>query len=168
MKKILTGIALLALSPAVIATAQESRNNIGTTVRDYVLQSCLKQFGDHPFDANNLKYNVIAPTINVLGGTTVLLDDAKTEGPQLTIISTAVNVLGNATYKLLNPNGWYCLASNITVYGTTHIDLHQDAHLAKLNISVLSKVDVQKVDDNGLPVPEEGCESPEPGNQPAE
>ena len=153
---------LLALSSSSLALAEESPRNLNA-VTNFVIQSCLKQFGDSPFGGESINYKILAPTINVLNGTSILLDDAKTTEPQLIIVSAAVNVLSNATYKFLNPQGWYCLAPNVSVLGVTNIDLNQSAHFVQLNIAVGSEVKIQKVDDQGQPIPEDkGGEEPAP------
>ncbi len=157
-----TVLTCLALNTAGIAVAEEQNRTFGGQVKDFVIKGCLAQFGDHPFDINDLEslnYKVLAPSINVLNGSSVLLDDTQTEEPQLIIISGAVNVLGSATYKFLNSNGWYCLTTNVSVLGTTTIDLNAEAHLTQFNIAVGSEVKINKVDAAGKPLP---APTPEP------
>ena len=38
--------------------------------------------------------------------------------------------MGKSTIRLVNPNGWYCFRSNVTVAGAIHIEAHCNAHLA--------------------------------------
>ena len=95
---------------------------------------------------------MLAPTINVINRTSILLDDTKSDEPELVIIAGTVNILGNAEFKLLNPNAWYCIPANLSLFGTTTIDINSKAHLAQLNVPVGSTVTVRKVDDTGKPV----------------
>jgi hypothetical protein len=156
MKQFLSALTCLALSSATVANANDQDRNLGK-VKEFFIKGCLAQFGEHPFDVNELEtfnYKILAPTINVLNGNSVLLDDAQTEEPQLIIVAGAVNVMGNATYKFLNSNGWYCLTSNVSVFGSTTIDLNIDSHLTQFNIAVGSELKINKVDASGQPIPE--------------
>jgi hypothetical protein len=38
--------------------------------------------------------------------------------------------MGGSTFELLNPNGWYCLRTNVNVMGGLTIKVHCKAHLA--------------------------------------
>ncbi|MEP7262349.1 MAG: hypothetical protein ABI669_14160, partial [Usitatibacter sp.] len=48
----------------------------------------------------------------------------------LVYVRPAVNVMGKSTIRLVNPNGWYCFRSNVTVAGKIEIQAHCKAHLA--------------------------------------
>lgn len=108
---------------------------------DQAINKCLDKFGNHPFNSQQLhNYRRIAASVQVLGIGNGVVDDQPTKEPALILISVAVNVLGTANYKLLNPNGWYCLKVGVNVQATTNIDLQCKAHLAdsKVDVSVLS------------------------------
>ena len=93
-------------------------------------------------DDINLRY--AHPTINVLTRSGELLDDRQSDEPELVIIPATVNVLGNAYYQLLNENGWYCLLSNVSVLSRTNIDLGCETNFRHLNVSVFSKVEINR------------------------
>jgi type V secretory pathway adhesin AidA len=46
------------------------------------------------------------------------------------LVNPGVNVMGETTLELLNPNGWYCLRSNVNVMGNLDIRADCRAHLA--------------------------------------
>ncbi|MBM4252517.1 MAG: hypothetical protein FJ146_11140 [Deltaproteobacteria bacterium] len=144
-------VASLTLSSAVLADT-ENAEHAGAKIRKVVVDACLAQFPDHPFGSDQVNPRLLAPTINVINRTSVLLDDTKTDAPELVIIAGTINIFGTAEFKLLNPNAWYCIPANLAIFGTTTIDIHQNAHLAQVNVPVGSTVTVRKVDDEGKPV----------------
>jgi len=104
------------------------------------IAKCLAKWGDHPFGAQPVHRKIHA-AVQVFGHGKGIVDDVKTTVPALILIGAAVNVLGETTYELLNPNGWYCLKVDVNVKAKTQIDLHCDAKLAdsKVDVSVGSQ-----------------------------
>jgi hypothetical protein len=94
------------------------------------VEACLKQWGDPPFkDLKSLKFRVIKPDVKVLGVGSNVVDDVKTIYPQLIYIRPAVSVMSKTTYKLMNPNGWYCFKSKVNVLGESIIKAACNAHI---------------------------------------
>lgn len=96
---------------------------------DASIQGCLAAWGQHPFGAHP-KYRVLASSVKIFGIGQSTDDTAITKGPDLVLIDTGVNVMGGSTLQLLNPNGWYCFASNVNVMGSLTLKAHCKAHLA--------------------------------------
>jgi len=57
-------------------------------------------------------------------------DSVATSAPDLVLIKPNVSVMTKARLSLMNPNGWYCLQSKVSVMSKTIIDLHCNAQLA--------------------------------------
>lgn len=94
------------------------------------VEACLKQWGDHPFkDKKQIKFRVIKPDVKVFGLGSNIVDNAKTSYPQLIYIRPAVSVMSKTTYKLMNPNGWYCFKSKVNVLGKSTIKAACHAHI---------------------------------------
>lgn len=101
-----------------------------------VIAKCLEKWGpSSPFKKGE-NFRVINASVSVFGVGNALVDDIQTKTPELVLIGAAVNVLGEATYKLLNNNGWYCLKVDVNVLSTTNLELGCSSHVAD------SKVDV--------------------------
>jgi hypothetical protein len=52
------------------------------------------------------------------------------------LVYSAVNVLGAARYRLLDPNAWYCLVSTTNVLGEVSVELVRGARLADSTVDV--------------------------------
>jgi hypothetical protein len=122
---------------------------------DLAINKCLEKFGNHPFDRNQVtNYRKIHAAISVLGVGTSINDTRATDSPELVLISASINILGSQTYKLLNPNAYYCLKVNVNVKAKTIIELACQAKLAdnKVNVNALSNTSppTAKVDVNVL------------------
>lgn len=120
-RRILTAIgwaAILAAGSAACASEDEG-----------YLRLCLKAWGDHPF-ADVHPYRKYSSIVNVFGIGENTDDLGPTRKPSLILVDTGVNVLGGTTIRLMNPNGWYCLRSNINVMGKVTIKAHCKAHIA--------------------------------------
>ncbi len=96
---------------------------------DDSISSCLKAWGKHPF-GNNPEYKTLAASVKVFGIGQSTTDSEFTNSPSLVLVNPGVNVMGGTTIELLNPNGWYCLRSNVNVMGGLSIRAHCKAHLA--------------------------------------
>ncbi|MEQ1877939.1 MAG: hypothetical protein ABL958_14955, partial [Bdellovibrionia bacterium] len=72
------------------------------------LEACMKHWGKHPFKDDS-NYRTIAPSVKVFGIGGKVEDSGKTDAPELVLIKPSVSVFSKGTFKLMNPNGWYCL-----------------------------------------------------------
>ena len=96
---------------------------------DSNITSCLNAWRTHPF-GKNPKYRTLAASVKVFGIGQNPSDTVRTDAPSLILVNPGVNVLGETTVELLNPNGWYCFRSNVNVMGGLNIRAHCTAHLA--------------------------------------
>ena len=58
---------------------------------------------------------MLGSSVNVLGIGGDVVDDVATPDPQLMLVKPSVNVLTKGRLRLMNPNGWYCFESAVTV-----------------------------------------------------
>jgi hypothetical protein len=79
---------------------------------------------------------VLSPSVKVLGVGAEVTDEIETDQPQLVLVKPSVNVLTKSDFRLMNPNGWHCFASNVTVLAKSEITAHCRAHLASSRDSV--------------------------------
>lgn len=102
-----------------------------TSAEDYhhAIQQCLRAWGTHPF-GQNPHFRTLHSSVKVFGIGQNVDDTQTSKGPELMLLDTGVNVMGGSTIQLLNPNGWYCFASNVNVMGSLTIRAHCKAHLA--------------------------------------
>jgi hypothetical protein len=129
-----------------------------------VVRACLGAWPDHPFRGDDPpRYRTLGSSVNVLGIGGDVVDDVVTSEPQLVLVKPAVNVLTKGRFRLLNPNGWYCLESAVTVLAKSEIVAHCTAHLASSvqsvavaggnagadGVTVLGKAVVQRVGCEG-------------------
>jgi hypothetical protein len=115
-------LALFALAWAGAADARRTEAE--------VVRSCLANWPDHPFGGEDPpRYRTLGGSVNVLGIGGDVVDDVLTPDPQLVLVKPAVNVLTKGRFRLLNPNGWYCFESAVTVLAKSEIVAHCTAHL---------------------------------------
>ena len=96
-----------------------------------VIRSCLGTWRDNPFPADELPhYKVLGSSVSVLGVGGEVVDDEVTSEPQLVLVKPSVNVLTKGRVRLMNPNGWYCFESAVTVLAKSEIIAACDAHIA--------------------------------------
>ncbi|MBM4250562.1 MAG: hypothetical protein FJ146_01155 [Deltaproteobacteria bacterium] len=101
------------------------------------VSKCLKSWnGKAPFTEQS-QFRTLVPGVMVFGIGTAIDDTQKTVAPELILIPAGVNVLGTAKYRLLNPNGWYCLAATVNVLGNLSIDADAKAQIADSSIDVM-------------------------------
>jgi hypothetical protein len=121
IRQFLAFAALAAVLPAYAASEDQA-----------ALDGCIAQWGRAtPFKKGTPADGVLSTGVKVFGlghGTTG--DDPATDRPRLVLVRPAVNVMGKSTIRLVNPHGWYCFRSNVTVAGKIQIDAHCDAHIA--------------------------------------
>ena len=118
---LLMALALAAaLQTTGVASAQTPEPSIA---------ACLKAWGKHPFGSNP-QYKTLATSVKVFGIGKASGDTETTSAPILVLVNPGVNVMGGTTVELLNPNGWYCLRSNVNVMGGLTLKAHCKAKLA--------------------------------------
>lgn len=100
------------------------------------LHKCMAHWKDLPFDRTINNYTKISASVTVGGYGLAVNDTERTDEPWLTLISAGVNVLGEPTYRLLNPNGYYCIKVNVNVSTKLTVELHCNARLADQNVNV--------------------------------
>ncbi len=100
-----------------------------TEERDPSIDACLKAWGEHPFGVKP-EFKTLSVSVKVFGFGRDTADTEPTPSPSLVLVSPSVNVLGNSRIKLLNPNGWYCLRSNVNVGGGMTLEMNCKANLA--------------------------------------
>jgi len=141
-----------AFAVPLIADAQEV---------DPSVAACLKAWGKHPF-GKNPHFKTMQTSVKVFGIGKNSGDNEVTSSPSLILVNPGVNVMGGNTIELLNPNGWYCLRTNVNVMGGVNIRAHCKAHLASTSdgatvmgsnsenkgVTVMGSTHVERVDCN--------------------
>ena len=120
-------VAVLAFVPALLLPATASAREVDSSIA-----ACLEVWRDHPF-GKTPQYKTLDTSIKVfgIGGKTV--DAAPTNSPELVLINPSFNVMGVSTIELLNPNGWYCLRTTVSLLGNVNIRAHCKARLAAVS-----------------------------------
>lgn len=126
-KQWLIGVLLgvCAMAPAVAAEEVDSS-----------VSSCLKAWGKHPF-GKNPQYKTLSTSVKVFGIGRDTIDAEPTSKPALVLVNPSVNVAGGTTIQALNPNGWYCFRTTVSVMGGMTIKAHCKSHLATTSGDVL-------------------------------
>ena len=112
--------ACLALSVPMVVSAEEVDSSIA---------ACLKVWGNHPF-GKNPQFKTLATSVKMFGIGSNNVDTAPTSSPSLVLVNPIFNVMGTTSVDLLNPNGWYCLRTAVSLIGGVSIRAHCKAHLA--------------------------------------
>jgi hypothetical protein len=95
-----------------------------------VIRSCLGTWPDNPFKGDDPpRYKVLGASVNVLGMGAEVADETVTSDPQLVLVKPSVNVLTKGRLRLMNPNGWYCFESAVTVLAKSEITAQCTAHI---------------------------------------
>ncbi len=110
----------LALSFPIVASAREVDSSIA---------ACLKAWGNDPF-GRNPQFKTLEMSVTVFGIGRKAGDTKPTSSPSLVLINPSFNVMGGSTIELLNPHGWYCLRTTVSIMGRVSIRAHCKAHLA--------------------------------------
>ena len=95
-----------------------------------VTNTALDHWAKHPFSKKNPHYRTIATKVKVLGIGDNINDETATKIPDLVLIKPSVAVLSKISMRLMNPNGWYCLKTSVSVLGKSAISLNCKASLA--------------------------------------
>jgi hypothetical protein len=121
-------LLVLLLGLPLIAVADEGERRQRTEAE--VIRSCLGTWPDNPFQGDpSPRYKVLGSSVNVLGIGGDVVDDDATPDPQLVLVKPSVNVLTKGRFRLMNPNGWYCFESAVTVLAKSEIVAQCTAHL---------------------------------------
>lgn len=116
--------ALLAFFLALTVPTAVSAQQVDSSIA-----ACLKAWGDHPF-GKNPQFKTLDTSVKVFGIGTSAGDTAPTSSPSLVLINPIINVVGGSTIDLMNPNGWYCLRTTVSILGGVSIRAHCKAQLA--------------------------------------
>jgi len=129
-KKIAPNFALLALCLALSVPMLVSAQQVDSSKQvDSSIAACLKAWGEHPF-GKNPQYKTLETTVKVFGIGKSSGDTEPTSSPSLVLINPIINTMGHSTIDLLNPNGWYCLRTTVSIVGGVSIRAHCKAQLA--------------------------------------
>jgi hypothetical protein len=93
------------------------------------IEKCLAKWGTSPFQANS-SYRTVQAAVGWTRGEKIFIDATQTNAPELILVPAIVSVFGTVTYRLQNPNGWYCLSTSVGVRGETRVEIPASAHLA--------------------------------------
>lgn len=98
-----------------------------STPEGSAMKSCFKEWGQTPFDAKSaLNYRTL--TTNSSGFTSkVLADKTTTSEPALILVKVSATGFSSFKVDLGNPNGWYCLSSNLVGFSWVNISHHCQA-----------------------------------------
>jgi hypothetical protein len=117
----------------------------------------------NPFrNKKNVQFRIMSGTVKVFGlggGANDNTDKIKTAYPQLIFIKSAVNVMGKSTFRLMNPNGWYCFEDNVNVLGKAVVEIGCETNVATTSgsttvmgasrgesgVTVLGKTDIKRI-----------------------
>jgi len=110
---------------------------IASGEEDSPVNSCLSAWGKHPF-GKNPPYKTLSTSVKVFGIGPDTADTEVTQAPALVLVNPGVNVAGGSVVQVLNPNGWYCFRSTVSVMGGLTIKAHCKAHLATTAGDVLA------------------------------
>jgi hypothetical protein len=95
----------------------------------FALNGCLTAWGKHPFGSHPV-FTRLATSVKISGVGPASADRSVTDHPSLILVDPLVNVQGDASLALTNPNGWYCLRAPANELGALRIQLHCRARLA--------------------------------------
>jgi hypothetical protein len=99
---------------------------------DDAIAQCLSVWVQNPFGTNP-PYKTLSTSVKVFSmGSDETMDTDITTTPALVLVNPGVNVMGETKIELKNPNGWYCLRSNVNVMGSLKIKVNCKAHIASV------------------------------------
>ncbi len=105
----------------------------GTASADYAkVAACLQSWTGQGLSAADAdQYRLVDSSVRVMGfGSSEVTDDVSTSYPQVILVRPNVSVMTKTSWKLLNPNGWYCFDTSVAVMAKDEIELGCGAHLA--------------------------------------
>jgi hypothetical protein len=102
---------------------------VSAKAADGPIAACLKAWGDHPF-GKDPQFKTLGGSVKVFGIGSGTGEKEPTASPTLVLIPMNINLLGASTVELMNPNGWYCMQTNLSLVGTLSIRAHCKARIA--------------------------------------
>ena len=96
---------------------------------DSSIAACLGAWRDHPF-GKSPQFKKLGTSAKVFGIGSGVADTQSTAKPALVLVDPIFNVMGESTIDLMNPNGWYCLRTTVSILGKVNIRAHCKAQLA--------------------------------------
>jgi hypothetical protein len=153
-------LSLLCAGLPALAADREAKDQTETQAID----ACLASWGTTPFQGEERpRFKVLASSVKVFGIGGDVTDETVTTEPRLVLVKPAVSVFSKAVFRLMNPNGWYCFQSSVTVLAKTEIHIACKAHMASSidgvtvaggnegadGVTVLGKAVVKRVGCNG-------------------
>lgn len=120
---------MTAASVAFLASCLALSVPVAAEEVDSSIAACLKAWGDHPFGSKP-KFKTLGTSVKVFGLGSDTGDTAPTSSPSLVLINPILNAMGASTIELLNPNGWYCVRTTLSVMGRVNLRAHCKAQLA--------------------------------------
>lgn len=96
---------------------------------DSSIAACLKAWGDHPF-GDKPQYKTLGTSFTVFGIGGGASDTEVTGTPTLVLINPSFNLLGVSNIDLMNPKGWYCMRTAVSIVGNVNLRAHCKAQLA--------------------------------------
>jgi len=96
---------------------------------DSAIAACLKAWGEHPF-GKHPQFKTLGTSLTVFGIGNSAADTRPTSSPALVLVKPSFNFMGGSTMELLNPNGWYCVQTLVSIIGRTTIRAQCKAQLA--------------------------------------
>ena len=123
-KKTAPTVALLAFCVAASFPMVVSAREVDSSIA-----ACLEAWRDHPF-GKTPQFKTLDTSVKVFGIGRGIVDTEPTGSPSLVLINPSFNVMGGSTIELLNPNGWYCLRTTVSIIGNVNIRAHCKAQLA--------------------------------------
>lgn len=100
-----------------------------TPTQRKAVERCMQNWADHPF-GDTPDFRVLSTSVRVMGIGSSEVREEPTDSPDLVLVEPSVNVLTRTTYKLHNPNGWYCFHANVGVLSKIVFDADCGANLA--------------------------------------
>ncbi len=107
------------------------------------IDQCIEAWGTSPFKKGHRANKTMQVGVKVFGIGSRDADEEKTASPSLILVKPNINVLGKTTLRLMNPNGWYCFATNVNVLGKLNIVSDCKSHFA----SAIGGAKVMAADD---------------------
>src|SRR5690348_10681142 len=119
--------AVVVMLPVLVAADEPEHERTDADV----IRACLGTWPDNPFRGDEAAhYKVIGGSVSVLGIGGEVVDEERTSEPRLVLVKPSVNVLTKGRLRLMNPNGWYCFESAVTVLAKSEITAACGAHIA--------------------------------------
>lgn len=119
------------------STSQSSLDIDGASETEKAtLEKCLAKFPDNPFQGKIKNFKRIKSIQSIGGMGTAISDSVKTAEPFLVLVKSVNSIGSSLEFKLLNPNGYYCIESSNSIGSNIDVELSCSARLADENQTV--------------------------------